>query len=160
MQKAITLAMCLLFTSSVWAGEGQVHFKDFNDYRDVYPSNEVKGAFHKRLAKQFEKHIVKLAEELPAGYKLDVTFNDIDLAGEARFNMDNVRVVKDIYFPRLEISYSLVDDKGLQVLGATEELKDMSFLDRIKSGRQGALYYEKRLLDQWFASHIVNAVKR
>ncbi|NOU53184.1 DUF3016 domain-containing protein [Pseudoalteromonas sp. JBTF-M23] len=159
MKNVITMAIGLLCAFGAYAGEGKVHFKDFNDYRDVYPSNEVKGAFHKRLAKQFEKHVAKLAEKLPDGYKLDVTFNDIDLAGEARFNMDNIRVVKDIYFPRLDISYRLVDNKGQQVIEATEELKDMSFLDRIKSGREGSLYYEKRLLDQWFESQIAKAVK-
>ncbi|MBD1584584.1 DUF3016 domain-containing protein [Pseudoalteromonas sp. S16_S37] len=159
MNRSLVLLFGLMYIGVVHAGQAKVQFKDFNDYRDVYPSNEAKGAFHKRLAKQFEQHIIKLAEKLPEGYTLDVTFNDIDLAGEARFNMDNVRVVKNIYFPRLDISYSLVDDKGQQVLEATEELKDMSFLDRIKLGPEESLNYEKRLLDQWFESQIVKAVK-
>ena len=49
------LALSMPFLSI--AGEAKVTWKDFNDYRDVYPGNEVKGAYHKRVAKQFEKHI-------------------------------------------------------------------------------------------------------
>ncbi|CAH9054729.1 hypothetical protein PSECIP111951_02050 [Pseudoalteromonas holothuriae] len=160
MKNVIVLIMGLCAACSVYAGEAKVNFKDFNEYRDVYPSNEVKGAYHKRLAKQFERHIVKLAEQLPQGYKLDVTFNDIDLAGDARFSMNDVRIVKPIYFPRLNIRYRLVNEKGEQVLKTQErELKDMSFMDRIKVGRNEALYYEKRLLNEWFDKDVLATAK-
>ncbi len=148
------LALSMPFLSI--AGEAKVTWKDFNNYRDVYPANEVKGSYHKRVAKQFEKHISKLAEQLPEGYKLNVTFEDIDLAGDARMNMQDVRVIKPIYFPRLTISYTLKDKSG-ETLSSAENLvlKDMSFMDRIKRGRETSFYYEKQLLNEWFADQVL-----
>lgn len=148
------LALSMPFLSI--AGEAKVTWKDFNDYRDVFPANEVKGSYHKRVAKQFEKHISKLAEQLPEGYKLNVTFEDIDLAGDARMNMQDVRVIKPIYFPRLIISYTLKDKSG-ETLSSAENivLKDMSFMDRIKRGRETSFYYEKQLLSEWFADQVL-----
>ena len=148
------LALSMPFLSI--AGEARVTWKDFNDYRDVHPGNEVKGAYHKRIAKQFEKHISKLAEQLPDGYKLNVTFDDIDLAGDSRMNMQDIRVIKPIYFPRLTISYTLQDKSGVTVDSAENlVLKDMSFMDRIKRGRETSFYYEKQLLSEWFEDKVL-----
>lgn len=148
------LALSMPFLSI--AGEAKVTWKDFNDYRDVYPGKEVKGAYHKRVAKQFEKHISKLAEQLPEGYKLNVTFDDIDLAGDARMNMQDLRVIKPIYFPRLTISYTVQDKSGATVSSAEKlVLKDMSFMDRIKKGRETSFYYEKKLLSEWFEDKVL-----
>lgn len=139
------------------AGEANITWKDFNDYRDVYPGNEVKGAYHKRVAKQFEKHISKLAMKLPEGYKLNVTFDDIDLAGDARMNMQDIRVIKPIYFPRLTISYTVQDKSGATVNSAEKlVLKDMGFMDRLKKGRETSFYYEKQLLNEWFEKKLLS----
>ena len=152
--KIALLLMSMPFLSI--AGEAKVTWKDFNDYRDVHPANEVKGAYHKRVAKQFEKHISKLAKQLPEGYKLNVTFDDIDLAGDSRMNMQEVRVIKPIYFPRLTISYTLQDQSGATVSSAEKlVLKDMSFMDRIKRGRETSFYYEKQLLSEWFEDMVL-----
>lgn len=148
------LALSMPFLSI--AGEAKVTWKDFNDYRDVHPANEVKGSYHKRVAKQFEKHMSKLAEQLPEGYKLNVTFDDIDLAGDSRMNMQDIRVIKPIYFPRLTISYSVEDKYGATISSAEKlVLKDMNFMDRIKKGRDTSFYYEKRLLNEWFEEQIL-----
>lgn len=62
------------------AGEAVVKWQDFNDYRDVRPSNEPKGSYHKHIAASFEKHFNKLAEELPEGYKFNVEVANVNLA--------------------------------------------------------------------------------
>jgi hypothetical protein len=156
--KIAFLLMSMPFFSM--AGEANVTWKDFNDYRDVAPGNEVKGAYHKRVAKQFENHLAKLAEQLPKGYKLNVTFMDIDLAGDARMSINDVRVIKPIYFPRLTISYNLKDSKGRSVARVKDlVLKDMSFMDKIKTGREVSFYYEKRLLSDWFEEQVLPEAK-
>ena len=155
--KKIAMAMCIALPAFVHAGESIVKWHDFNDYRDVRPSNQVKGSYHKNIAASFEKHMAKLAEQLPTDYKLNVEFIDLDLAGDVRYGgMDEIRVVKPIYFPRIKIDYSLTDKDGTVLSkGSDVELKDMGFMDKIKMGRDESFYYEKRLLTEWFGEQIL-----
>jgi hypothetical protein len=155
--KKIAMAMCIALPAFAHAGESIVKWHDFNDYRDVRPSNQVKGSYHKNIAASFEKHMAKLAEQLPTDYKLNVEFIDLDLAGDVRYGgMDEIRVVKPIYFPRIKIDYSLTDKDGTVLSkGSDVELKDMGFMDKIKMGRDESFYYEKRLLTEWFGEQIL-----
>ncbi|TMP41522.1 DUF3016 domain-containing protein [Pseudoalteromonas citrea] len=149
----VILMVCTPFLAN--AGEASVKWLDFNDYRDVRPANESKSSYHKRIAKQFEKHIQKLMAGVPAGYKLDLTFEDIDLAGDVRFNMHDIRIIKSIHFPRMKLSYTLTDKSGKVLAQADKKvIKDLSFMDRIRMGRDEAFYFDKRLLKDWFDEHI------
>lgn len=157
----IVMAVCLITPALANAGESTVKWHDFNDYRDVRPSNEPKGAYHKQIKQQFDNHFVKLAEQLPKDYKLNIEITDLDLAGDVRFGgINEIRVVKPIYFPRITFNYSLTDKNGKLVSKKSDvELKDMSFMDRIKMGRDEAFYYEKRLLTEWFGEQILPKIK-
>jgi hypothetical protein len=153
---AVTLVSSL---SAAQAAEVKVQFKSFNDYRDVHPTNETRGSFHKRIASQFEKHLQKLAEQLPEGYVLNVNFDEIDLAGDVHYGIQEIRVVKPIHFPRLTISYQVKDKAGNVVLENTEaKLKDMSFMERSRLGRDESFYFDKRLLTEWFAKDVLPQV--
>ncbi len=137
------------------AGEARVTWLDFNDYRDVRPSNENRSGYHDRVAKQLEKHIQKLAKELPEGYDLALQFDDVDLAGDVLLNREEIRVIKPIYFPRFKISYSFTAPDGkLLAVEKQKELKDMAFMDRIRIGMDESLHYEKQLLTEWFESDL------
>ncbi|MBH0057829.1 DUF3016 domain-containing protein [Pseudoalteromonas sp. SWXJZ94C] len=155
--KKIAMAMCIALPAFAHAGESIVKWHDFNDYRDVRPSNQAKGSYHKNIAASFEKHMAKLAEQLPTDYKLNVEFIDLDLAGDVRYGgMDEIRVVKPIYFPRIKIDYSLTDKDGTVLSKDSDvELKDMGFMNKIKMGRDESFYYEKRLLTEWFGEQIL-----
>lgn len=149
--------MCIALPALAHAGESVVKWNDFNDYRDVRASNQAKGSYHKSIAASFEKHMSKLAEQLPKDCKLNVEFTDLDLAGDVRYGgMEEIRVVKPIYFPRIKLNYSLTDNDGTVLSKDTDvELKDMGFMDKIKMGREESLYYEKRLLTEWFGEQIL-----
>jgi len=155
--KTIAMAMCIALPAFAHAGESVVKWQDFKDYRDVRASNQAKSSYHKQIATQFEKHFSKLAEQLPKEYKLSVEITDIDLAGDVRYGgMDEIRVVKPIYFPRLKLNYSLTDKEGSVISEANDvELKDMGFMDKIKMGRDESFYYEKRLITEWFGEQIL-----
>ena len=47
--KKIAMLIFVALPSVVCAGEAQVKWHDFNDYRDVRPSNQTKGSYHKRM---------------------------------------------------------------------------------------------------------------
>ena len=155
--KTIVMTMCIALPAFAHAGESVVKWQDFKDYRDVRASNQAKSSYHKQIATQFEKHLSKLAEQLPKEYKLSVEITDIDLAGDVRYGgMDEIRVVKPIYFPRLKLNYSLTDKEGSVISEANDvELKDMGFMDKIKMGRDESFYYEKRLITEWFGEQIL-----
>ncbi|MFC3033614.1 DUF3016 domain-containing protein [Pseudoalteromonas fenneropenaei] len=154
-----TLALASLSMSS-YAAAVAVKWQDFNKYRDVYPSNQAKGSYHKYVAEQFEKHLNKLAEQLPSGYTLTVNFDDVDLAGDVHYGIQELRIIKPIHFPRLTISYELKDAAGKVLLTEQQKvLKDMAFMDRSRLGTDSAFYYDKRLLTEWFNDTVVPASK-
>jgi hypothetical protein len=158
------LNLVLLMVSAPFfasAGEVSVKWLDFNDYRDVIPANESKSNYHKRIQTQFDKHIQTLMADMPSGYKLDLTFDDIDLAGDVRFNMHDIRIIKAIYFPRMKLSYTLTDKSGKVLAQANSKvIKDMNFMDRIRMGRDEAFYFDKRLLKDWFKENIDAAIPK
>lgn len=159
--KKIAMLMFIVLPSTVYAGEAKVKWHDFNDFRDVRPSSQTKGSYHKHIARHIEKHITKLAEQLPEGYMLNMEITDFDLAGDVRYGgIDEIRVVKPIHFPRIKLNYSLTDNSGTVLNAADDvELKDMSFMDKIKRGREEAFHYEKRLLSEWFDERVLTQVK-
>ncbi|MCF7501521.1 MULTISPECIES: DUF3016 domain-containing protein [unclassified Pseudoalteromonas] len=156
--KKITLAMIFVLPAFTYAGEAKVKWHDFDDYRDVRPgNNSTKGSFHKSVANNLEKHFSKLAEKLPEGYTLNVEVTDLDLAGDVRFgSMNELRIIKPIYFPRIDLNYSVTDKSGKVLSEASDvKLKDMGFMDRMKMGRDEAYYYDKRLITDWFEDELL-----
>ncbi|WP_405598903.1 MULTISPECIES: DUF3016 domain-containing protein [unclassified Pseudoalteromonas] len=155
--KKIAMLMCVTLPVFAHAGESAVKWHDFKDYRDVRPSNQAKGLYHKHIIESFEAHMTKLAEQLPNEYKLNVEFTDLDLAGDVRYGgMDEIRIVKPIYFPRIKLNYSLTNKDGSVVnKGSDVELKDIGFMSKIKRGRDELFYYEKDLLTEWFGEQIL-----
>ena len=148
------IAMCSPFI--VNAGEASVTWGDLKDFRDVRPSNEVRGSYHKRIQSQFEKHFMELSAQLPDGYKLGVKVTDIDLAGDVNFSGSReIRIVKPIFFPRVDFNYVLTDGAGKLIDQADVSLKDMSFMDKIKRGRDEEFHYEKRLITEWFDKELM-----
>jgi hypothetical protein len=104
-----------------------------------------------------KEHLVRKASRvIPEGQKLVVKITDVDLAGEVEpwrsVRFHDVRIVKDIYPPRIELSFQLLDAAGAVIKEGTRHLSDMSFLMNIYSNRSDARVYEKGLLDDWIRS--------
>ena len=107
------------------------------------------------VQREIEQHLQRLAERgLLASEALKIEVLDIDLAGHFepfRFrNGADVRVVRDVAWPRIKLRYTLTRDDRV-VAGAEEQLADMNFLtssNRYLSGDR--LRYEKAMLDDWF----------
>ena len=84
---------------------------------------------------------------------LRVTVTDVDMAGDfepwrgPRF--DDVRIVKDIYPPRIELRFRLLDANGSVLREGERTLRDSAFLMRDGAHETDSLRFEKRLLDQW-----------
>ncbi|WP_159817653.1 DUF3016 domain-containing protein [Colwellia sp. 20A7] len=134
------------------AATSEVTWTDYEKYRDIRPGNGSRKHFRESTFHNLEKHIAKLAEKLPEGQVLKIDVTDVDLAGDTLAGgIDQIRIVKDIYFPRINFSYQLVGADGNEIDSAEVILKDMSFMmgSRLRY-RNELLGYEKNMLDEWF----------
>ncbi|GAA0200334.1 hypothetical protein GCM10009123_04610 [Kangiella japonica] len=131
----------------------QVEWSDFNDYRDVRAASEPRGTFHKRVKKSFEKFFKEYSKELPEGQTLSIKILDLDLAGHVELGSTrDIRVMKDIHFPRMNFSYTLTGADGKVLKEGEAKLKDMNYLYHEKTWKRyrEGFYYEKRMFREWF----------
>lgn len=137
----------------------QVTWGDFNDFRDVRPAMEPKGSFHKRVKESFDKFFNEYSEELPDGQTLAIEIKDLDLAGDVLLGQANeIRIMKDIHFPRMTFSYKLTDGAGNVLKDGEAKIKDMNYLYHEKTWKRYSegFYYEKRMFKEWFEENILD----
>lgn len=153
----ITITLLAMFTffalpQAVYAATAEVTWTDHEKYQDIKSSNGGRKHFRERIFVDLEKHFAKLAANLPEGQVLKINVTDVDLAGDTHSGgVNQLRIVKDIYAPRMNFSYSLVDADGRIVTSDDIVLKDMNFMmgSNLKY-RNKSLGYEKKMLDDWF----------
>lgn len=98
------------------------------------------------------RHLVEQADRrLARDQSLAVSVTDLDLAGDYPHRGANeVRVVKEIYPPRIELRFRLTAADGKVVKEGTRSLRDTGFLiTRGTRYENDGLRYEKTLLDRW-----------
>jgi hypothetical protein len=91
---------------------------------------------------------------LPAGHTLELTILDIKRAGQFEPwhgpGRHDVRIIRDIYPPRMTVQFRQVDAAGQVVAVGERKLTDMGFLTHTGSMLDNdPLRYEKRMLDTW-----------
>ncbi|GGC59014.1 DUF3016 domain-containing protein [Undibacterium terreum] len=154
MNKLLFSLLALLVTGTALAGEAKVTWQDPDHYTDINPTNETRAGFRARVFKGLDEVFDSLAKELPDGYKLQVTVTDLDLAGDVKPMRgpggQDIRVVKDIDWPKMSFSYVLSDSQDKQVAAGNEDLKDINFRSSVKINTGGSFYYEENLLKDWF----------
>ncbi|WP_420995631.1 DUF3016 domain-containing protein [Cupriavidus sp. 30B13] len=144
-------------------GKLSVTFVDAQHYTDAAYTHPY--ASDKDLAAvegDIFRHLQKLARRgLPPGDTLKIEVLDIDLAGRFepwRFPGTDLRVVRDITWPRMTLRYTL--SRGDRVLASAEErISDMNFMMSANLYPDSdPLRYEKAMLDDWFDTRIVKRV--
>ncbi|MAG75300.1 MAG: hypothetical protein CL811_00960 [Colwelliaceae bacterium] len=139
----------------------EVSWSNVEKYRDLRAANEAKSKFQQRFFKEMSNHLNKLAEQLPHGYKLTMDVDNVDLAGRITFvNGQEIRVIKDMFYPNMSFSYTLTDDKG-QVLDKREtKAKGKAFMMNTNSQLGHRSFpYEKNLLSHWFNKELLANLK-
>ncbi|MBA2079701.1 DUF3016 domain-containing protein [Rhodanobacter sp. PCA2] len=91
---------------------------------------------------------------LPPGDRLDIVVTDIDRAGSfepwRRGTMQEVRIIKDIYPPRIDLHFRLLDASGKVIREGERKLRDPGFMSSGgATSSNDSLRYEKALLDRW-----------
>ncbi|MES2049408.1 MAG: DUF3016 domain-containing protein, partial [Pseudomonadota bacterium] len=63
----------------------------------------------------------------------------------------DIRVVKELYWPRMSFFYVLKNEKNEVVASAKEDIKDMNFMTSISVHANGSGFdYEEKMLNDWF----------
>lgn len=149
-----------LYSSASFAGEAKVGWGKLDDFSDVVVGSESKERFRERLIKEFEEVFSAMAKKLPDGYVLNIEVADLDLAGDARFvawtDMYPIRVMEEIYWPRMNFAYTLKNAKEEIVVHGKEELRDMNYLRGFKFPSGATSFeYEEKMLQDWFKKQVL-----
>lgn len=138
-----------------------VSWQSPEDYRDIRPAQELKSAYHRRTFANFERIFTNLAEQLPDGFRWEVTVTDVDLAGEVRptqgMGGGMIRIIRPIFFPQISLTYKVFSADNAVVLEDQAQIKDMNFNQRIRNVRMNEpLFYEKQMLSLWFKRKVLS----
>lgn len=126
----------------------------FTDVRDSYMGDPSRTTY----LEQIRDHLLEQAKYyVPEGHTLSVTFTDIDMAGDFEpwrgSQWTDVRIVKDLYPPRMNLTFRLTDADGNVVKEGKRELRDLAFMIKITmSFRDDSVRHEKALVDDWLRS--------
>jgi hypothetical protein len=152
------LAAWAAFAAAPAAASINVSFVDPERYVDARSFGAARIGADKSVLRGIRRHLEYLAERrLAPNQTLNVAILDIDLAGfrkPGRIGGDALRVMTEGSWPRITLRYALIEN-GVAVVSGEETLSDVTYLQR--GGRYGSetLRYEKRMLDDWFTSRIV-----
>ncbi len=138
------------------AGRAKVDWTDPQKFADVRENPASSPAARNpeewlgSLARWLEQRADRV---LPPGERLEVTFTDIKRAGAYEPwrgpQWMDVRIIKDIYSPRIDLRFTLRDANGNVISEGSRSLKDLAFLRRGTLENDDPLRYEKRMLDDW-----------
>ena len=153
--KKLLLAVCLasLYSSSAYAGEAKLSWGNLDKFSDVQEGRDSREQFRERLTKEFSEVFNSLAKKLPEGYTLNVEVSDLDLAGDLRPGMSSgqIRIMTAVYWPRMNFSYELRNEKQEVVAAGKEELRDMDYLNRVRMPSGNTQFdFEERMIQDWF----------
>ena len=106
---------------------------------------------------QLEAYLIKQGQAiLKPGQSLHVNITDIRLAGAYEpwrgLQWSYVRIMRDIYSPRIDLDFRLVDQDGNVLREGKRVLRDLDYLHSgvgVPSASGASLYYDKALLRRW-----------
>ncbi|MCI4568456.1 DUF3016 domain-containing protein [Lysobacter sp. CFH 32150] len=98
-------------------------------------------------------------KRLPAGERLDVDILDVQRAGNYEpwrgIAFNDVRVIRDIYPPRITLSFKRIGANGQVIAQGERKLSDMGFLTGSTTvWNSDPLRYEKTMIDRWLVREL------
>ncbi|OOG50948.1 DUF3016 domain-containing protein [Rhodanobacter sp. C01] len=132
----------------------EVRYKDPQHFTEVMRSSGPHLIDTSAYLKPLKDYIAQRASRILApGQRLDIEVTDVARAGEyepwrgPRF--DDVRIIKDIYPPRIDLDFTLYGADGKVLSEGSRKLRNPAFLNQISASDQDPLRYEKSLIDDW-----------
>ncbi len=134
-------------------GVVSVEFEDMADFTDFGTSMHPVPAEQQALAKELRAQIKRIAPRyIPADRHLELTFLDINMAGEFEPDItpgdDDVRIVRGIYTPSFLVEYQVTTPSGEVVSKGQRRISDTAFQQIINFRSSDQLFYETELARQ------------
>ncbi len=134
-------------------GPVQVEWQDPSGFSEIRYSRNRFEARRGDWVRQLAEHLQEqLAQVIPPGERLEVMITDIERAGEYEplgASMRDVRVVRDLYPPRMELSFVRRGADGVVLDQGTRSLRDLGFLSSSPRSTHDPLRFEKRMIEDW-----------
>jgi len=137
----------------------QVEFVNPEKFTDLKADASGSKKGRDSYLEQLRDHLARQAGgQLPQGQRLRISITDIDMAGDFEpwqgQSLTHVRMVKDQYPPRIDLSFKITNEKGKILREGARELKNLSFMRDVSISRQDPLRHEKKLLDEWLRREV------
>lgn len=156
----LSLTIVLVQMSAVQAAQVEVKWTNPDKYTDIKAGEGHRKKFQEQTFKTLEEHLAKMAEMLPEQQKLLIDVTNLDLAGDVNYTMKRIRIIKDIFTPRMKFSYQLLNADNTVVKSEDVSLNDMGFMmSNSLKYRSKSLSYEKEMLDDWFRKTFEDSLK-
>lgn len=127
--------------------------ENFSENRDFGPQNRFQSNNYLDV---LQAYLTQRATRILApGERLEITITDIKLAGAYEPwlgpRMSYVRIMKDVYPPRIDLNFKLTGADGTVLRQGTRTLRDLNYLRGRVATRYATdpLRHDKALLDQW-----------
>jgi Protein of unknown function (DUF3016) len=151
---AATLGLAGLSAAQA-AGQLDVSFVKPEEFRDLGRVT----ADRDRAIKTLTEYLQQLGRQLPDGQTLRLEVTDIDMAGEIHpsASLTDIRIARGgADWPYLALRYALTEG-GRTLKSGESRLSDMAYLfsRRGYPATDNQMYYEKRLLRDWFDQTIL-----
>lgn len=146
-----TLVLCLAAAAAAaQAGTVAVSFANNGPFADAGRAAWEQEANLRVIA----HHLQTLGERhLPADQTLRIEVTGVDLAGEPQPSFrrgGDIRIARGrADFPSISLRYTL-EAGGRTLKSGEETVSDLDYTHRVAVHRNESLYYEKRMLDDWF----------
>lgn len=132
----------------------EVTFVDAEKFTDAKDSDLGSDRGREAVLDQLKDHLVSHgAKYLAKGQRLQITVTDVDLAGDFEpwrgINFHDIRIVKDIYPPRVDLEFKLIDADGKVVSEGKRQLRDIGYLMSMAMPTSDPLRYDKQMLNDW-----------
>jgi hypothetical protein len=132
----------------------EVSFVASEKFTDVKDDHMDSDRGREAVLEQLKEHLVTHgAKYLAKGQRLQITVTDVDLAGDFEpwrgINFHDIRIVKDIYPPRVNLEFKLIDAEGKVVSEGKRQLRDLGYLMSMAMPTSDPLRYDKEMLNDW-----------
>lgn len=135
----------------------QVDFVEPERYTDLSLSGRTTERIQTYILGELERYLKDLAvRSLPPSHTLHLTVFDLDMAGEYEPwrvpDLTNTRFIRDVYRPRIDLSYVWRDERGVVLAEQREQISDLAYLMLADPyyTHNDPLRYEKAMLRRWF----------
>jgi hypothetical protein len=103
------------------------------------------------------------ARRVPEGQRLEITVTNVDMAGDIETwrtpGRCDLRVMRDIYPPRIDLRFKLTGADGTEIRAGTRQLRDINYLTHAAPAAADQLRYEKALLLDWLQRELREATR-